>query len=75
MVNNVGIDDTVEDVATNETEIAIDSCESSRDEGPPLTIVMRKILVGMVKVRNGNCCSVNQQNHPTPKSSTYPTSG
>lgn len=54
MMDNMRIDDAVEDVTADKAEITIDSCESSRDECPPLAIVVRHVLVGMVKVRNGN---------------------
>lgn len=53
-MHNVGIDNTVEDVAANEAKITIDSSKSSGHESPSFTIIMRDVLVRMVKIGNSN---------------------
>lgn len=63
MVNNVGVDDAVEDVTTNEAKVTVDSCEGSSHESPALAIVVRDIFMSMVKVRDGNYNNVSRLNH------------
>lgn len=54
MVHDVSVDDAMEDVTANETEITIDSCQGSRNERPALGLVVWDILVRVVKVGDSN---------------------
>lgn len=54
MVDNVLLNDTVEKVLANETELAVNSGESTLDVGPALSGVVRKLGVVVVEVSDGN---------------------
>lgn len=58
VVNNVVLDDAVEDVATNEAKLAINSGKSTLDKRPGVRIVVRSLWVGVVQVGDGNCGEV-----------------
>ena len=63
VVQDVGLDDTVEQVAANETELAVDSCGGATSERPGLTSVVRQRRVGVLKVSDGHCYSVLVHHH------------
>ena len=48
------LNDAVEDVLANETEVAVDGSESTLDEGPALLGVVRHLLVVVVQVGDGD---------------------
>lgn len=54
MVHDVGVDDAMEDVSANETEITIDGGQGARNERPALGVVVRDLLVGVMEVGDGN---------------------
>jgi hypothetical protein len=54
MVDDVLLDDAVEEVLANETELAVNGGESTLDIGPALSGVVRDIGVVVVKVGDGN---------------------
>ena len=54
VVNDVLLNDTVENVLANETELAVNSGESTLDVGPALGGVVRKLGVVVVEVGDGN---------------------
>ena len=53
-MNDVVLDDAVEDVAADEAKITGDGGRSALDESPVLRLVMRCLLVGVVKIGDGN---------------------
>lgn len=66
-MNDVSVDNAVENVSANETEVPVNRCESSCDKGPLLTVIVRNILMSVVEVRNSHYCNVNHlttRNHP-----------
>lgn len=52
MVNDVVLDDAVEDVAADEAEFTINGRKRALDKGPLVGLVVGRILVGVVQVRN-----------------------
>ena len=54
VVEDVGLDDTVEKVATNEAELAVNGGSGSTSEGPGVGIVVRKRGVGVLEEGDGN---------------------
>lgn len=54
VVEDVSLDDTVEDVATDEAEIAVNGGGGTTGEVPHLGLVVRKTGVGVLKVGDGN---------------------
>lgn len=54
MVYNVVLDDAVEEMAANESELAIHGSKSSLNKGPAAGIKVRNFHVGMVKICNSN---------------------
>lgn len=54
VVNNVVLNDAVEDVATNETEFAIDSRGGALNEGPVLGLVVRRIRMSVMQIGDGD---------------------
>jgi hypothetical protein len=54
VVNNVLLNDTVEEVLSDEAKLTVDSGESSLDVGPALSGVVRELGVVVVEVGNGN---------------------
>jgi hypothetical protein len=59
VMENVGLDDAVEELAADETEFAIDSSGGSTDIVPGLVGVMRKRWIGMLEVSDGNFVQVS----------------
>jgi hypothetical protein len=55
VVQNVGLDDTVEELAADEAELAIDGGGSATDVVPRLRGVVGERWVGMLQEGNGNC--------------------
>jgi hypothetical protein len=55
VVENMGLNDAVEDVTTDETEITVNSGTGSTDEVPRLGLVVRESRVGVLEVSDGNC--------------------
>jgi hypothetical protein len=53
VVNNVVLNDAVEEVAADETKLAVNGGNGALDKGPVLSIIVRHILVGVVEV--GDC--------------------
>lgn len=54
VVEDVGLDDTVEKVATNEAELAVNGGSGSTSEGPGVGIVVRKRGIGVLEEGDGN---------------------
>jgi hypothetical protein len=54
MVKNVGLNDAVEKLTSNETEFTVDSCGSSTGISPGLSIVVRKSWVSVLEVGDSN---------------------
>lgn len=54
VVDDVVLNDTVEDVATNEAKVAVDCGSSALDESPVVGLVVRRLLVCVVKVGDGD---------------------
>lgn len=54
VVQHVGLDDTVEDVAADEAEVAVDGSGSAAGEVPHFRLVVRESGVGVLKECNGN---------------------
>ncbi len=54
MVNDVVLNDAVEEMASNEAKVAIDSGQRALDKGPVLSLKVRNIYMGVVQVGNGN---------------------
>ena len=54
-MNHVILNDTVEDVATDEAEVTINGGSCALDESPVLGFVVRGLGVSVVKVSDGNC--------------------
>ena len=54
MVQDVGLDDSVQDMSTNESEFTVDSGCGAANEGPGICIVVWKCRIGMLKEGNGN---------------------
>jgi hypothetical protein len=54
VVKNVGLDDAVEDVATDEAEVTVNCGSSSTGEIPGLRPVVREAGVGVLKESDGN---------------------
>lgn len=55
VVQNMGLNDTVEKVSPNETELPVDSDCCTTSEVPCLWLVMRKTWVGVLQISDGNC--------------------
>lgn len=55
VVEDVGLDDTVEECATNEAKLTVDGSGGATSVGPGLRIVMGKRRVGVLKEGNGDC--------------------
>ena len=55
MVQHMGFDDTVEHVAANEAEIAVDGCGSAACKAPRLGLVVGQRRVGVLQVRDCHC--------------------
>jgi len=54
VVGNVGLDDTVEEMTTDEAKIAINSRCSTTGVGPALRVVVRKRRVGVLEESDGH---------------------
>lgn len=54
VVHNMVLNNAVEKVTANESEITINSGQSTLDKGPVLGIKVRDVDVGVVEVGNGN---------------------
>jgi hypothetical protein len=55
MVDDVGIDDAVEEMAADKSEIAVHGGEGALDEGPAISLEVVHVWVVVVKVGNSNC--------------------
>lgn len=60
VVQDVCLNDTVEEVAADETELAVDGRSGTLDESPLLTSVVRQGRIGVLKEGDGNCCASTQ---------------
>lgn len=58
-MSNVGLDDVVEQVFSNESKVAINGTRSSFHECPCFVLEMWDIDVVVMKVGNGNCTNVS----------------
>ena len=54
MVEYVGFDNTVQELAANEPKLAIDGCSCTTSVGPRGRSVVRKAGVGVLKERDSN---------------------
>lgn len=54
VVQDVGLDDTVEDMATDEAEVTVDGSGGATDEVPHLGLVVGEGRVGVLKVGDGD---------------------
>ena len=55
VVKNVSLDDTVEEGAADETELAVDRRGGTTGEGPLFRLVVRKGRIGMLKIGDCDC--------------------
>ena len=55
MVNDVGLNDIVHEVAADETEVTIDGCGGAAGEGPDVTLVVREGGVRVLEVGDPDC--------------------
>lgn len=55
VVQNVGLDDTVEQVATDEAKLTVDGCSGALDKGPLLAGVVRQGRVGVLEEGDSDC--------------------
>lgn len=55
VVNHVEINDTVEDLATDEAEWPINGGQSSVQESPSISLVVVAVWVSVVKVSDSHC--------------------
>ena len=55
VVEDVGFNNPVEELAANETEFAVDGCGGATGVGPGARFVVRERGVGVLEVRNGDC--------------------
>lgn len=55
VVQNVGLDDAVEDVAADKAEVTVDGGGGSADEVPNLGLVVGEGRVGVLEESDGNC--------------------
>lgn len=54
VVKDVGLDDAVEELTTDETEFTIDGCSRTADIIPAASLIVRKGGIGMLEVGDGN---------------------
>jgi hypothetical protein len=54
VVEYVGLDDAVEELSSDEAELAVNGSRGSANVGPGLAIIMGKGRISMLKVGNGN---------------------
>lgn len=54
VVEDVSFNDTMEELATDETELTVDGCSGTTNVVPALTRIVRKRWVGVLEVSNGN---------------------
>ena len=55
MVDDVGIDDAVEEMAADKPKIAVHGGEGALDERPAISLEVVHVRVVVVKVGNSNC--------------------
>lgn len=55
MVDNVGVDDVVEEVAANPAEVTVHSGKSALDVCPALGVVVVNLGVVVVEIGDGDC--------------------
>ena len=60
VVQNVGFDNPVEELTTNETKFTIDGGRSATGVGPRRGRVVGKRGVGVLKESDGNCISISR---------------
>lgn len=80
VVQNVGLDDTVEQVATDEAKLTINGCSGALDKGPLLAGVVRQGRVGVLEEGDSDCerleLSAGRSKHgEEQKETTNPASG
>ena len=54
MVDNVGIDDTMEQVAANEPEITVNCSKSTLDKGPGISLIVRQLWMSVMQIGNSD---------------------
>ena len=54
MVDNVGVDDAVEEVAADEAKVAVNRGQGALDEGPAVGLEVVDLRVSVVQVGDGN---------------------
>lgn len=54
VVEDVGLNDTVEELTSDETELAVDGGSGANGEVPYLRLIMRKSWVGVLQIGDGN---------------------
>jgi len=55
MVDDVGIDDAVEEMAADKPKITVHGGEGALDEGPAISLEVVHVRVVVVKIGNSNC--------------------
>lgn len=55
VVKDVGLDDAVEKLTTDETEFTIDGCSCTADIVPAAGGIVRECGIGVLEVGDGNC--------------------
>ena len=75
VVQDMGFDDAVEELASDETEFAVDGCGRAAGVGPAGGFVMRERGVGVLKVSDGDCNLVSLALFSPNDEETHPASG
>lgn len=60
MVENVGFDDAVEQVTTDEAKLTVDRCGRSASEVPRVRFVMRQCRIGVLEESDCDCKEVSE---------------
>lgn len=60
VVQDVGLDDAMEELATDETEFAIDGCGCTTNIVPAFSSVVRQSRVGVLEESDCNCGSISR---------------
>jgi hypothetical protein len=76
VVDNVVLNDTVEDVASNEAKFTVNSRKRALDKRPVVGIVVSGLLMGVVQVGNSNYSRISKWISGAPRlAKTYQSSG
>jgi hypothetical protein len=59
MVDNVGVNDAVEEVAADEAKVAVNRGQGALDEGPAVGLEVVDLGVGVMEIGDGNYRAVS----------------